>query len=228
MLVRAVVSLFLSFSSLSPSSFHPPVGEVCPDEIPESGLILDDLIAITDCDSSLITALVKGMKGYEHFGKDLSLNRRLIVVDFTQPSFEKRFYVFDLEKRSLIYHNYVAHGKNSGMVYARKFSNERHSNSSSLGFYRTAETYFGKHGLSLRLDGLEAGINHKARERAVVIHSAKYANPDFIKKHGRLGRSFGCPTLPEKEYKQVVDLIKEGTLLFIYYPDPQYLEKSKI
>ena len=226
MLVSTVVSLFFSFSNLSSSSGSPATGVLM--EISKTDMILEELLAFTDCDSSLTMAIKNGMKGYNHFAKHQDLNKRLIVVDFTQPSFEKRFYVFDLEKRALLYHNYVAHGKNSGVVYARKFSNERHSNSSSLGFYRTAETYFGKHGLSLRLDGLEEGVNDKARERAVVIHSAKYANSDFIKKYGRLGRSFGCPSLPERDYAQVIDLIKEGSLLFIYYPDPHYLGKSKI
>jgi hypothetical protein len=111
---------------------------------------------------------------------------------------------------------------------AEKFSNTPLSNQSSLGFYKTAETYHGKHGLSLRLDGLEKGINDKARQRAIVIHSAKYAEESFIKTYGRLGRSFGCPALPAGNYTEIIKLIKDGTLLFIYYPQPAYLENSSI
>jgi hypothetical protein len=128
----------------------------------------------------------------------------------------------------VIFQDYVAHGKNTGNLMAEKFSNRPFSNQSSLGFFQTAETYHGKHGLSLRLDGLEKGINDKARQRAIVIHSAKYAEESFIKKYGRLGRSFGCPALPAGNYYEIIELIKGGTLLFIYYPQPGYLENSSV
>jgi hypothetical protein len=128
----------------------------------------------------------------------------------------------------VIYQDYIAHGKNTGNLMAEKFSNTPHSNQSSLGFYKTAETYHGKHGLSLKLDGLEIGINDMARQRAIVIHAAKYAEESFIKKYGRLGRSFGCPALPAQNYDEIIELIKGGTLLFIYFPESRYLENSSV
>ena len=156
------------------------------------------------------------------------INNIISVLDFSQPSTNKRFYLIDLDTRQVIYQDYVAHGKNTGNLMAEKFSNTPHSNQSSLGFYKTAETYHGKHGLSLRLDGLEKGINNKARQRAIVIHAAKYAEASFIKKYGRLGRSFGCPALPAENYDEIIDLIKGGTLLFIYFPESGYLDESSI
>lgn len=152
----------------------------------------------------------------------------LIVIDFSQPSSNKRFYLIDMNSEKIIYNNYVAHGKNSGVLNAENFSNTPNSYQSSLGFFRTGETYFGKHGLSLKLDGLEEGINHLARQRNIVIHSANYAEEAFVKKYGRLGRSYGCPALPKEKYKELVHQIKNGTLLFIYYPKAEYLNKSSV
>lgn len=152
----------------------------------------------------------------------------IVVVDFSQPSTNKRFYLIDIISEKVIYNNYVAHGQNSGTLNADNFSNTPNSHQSSLGFFKTAETYFGKHGLSLKLDGLEAGINHLARHRNIVIHSANYAEESFIKKHGRLGRSYGCPSLPKGNYKELIHSIKNGTLLFIYHPKTEYLNNSPI
>ncbi|MCK5463934.1 MAG: murein L,D-transpeptidase catalytic domain family protein [Bacteroidales bacterium] len=156
------------------------------------------------------------------------INNVISVLDFSQPSTHKRFYLINLDTRQVIYQDYVAHGKNTGNLMAEKFSNTPHSNQSSLGFYKTAETYHGKHGLSLKLDGLEIGINDMARQRAIVIHAAKYAEESFIKKYGRLGRSFGCPALPAQNYDEIIELIKGGTLLFIYFPESRYLENSSV
>jgi len=168
-------------------------------------------------------------RGWKELKDSIGLTDNVIsVLDFSQPSTKKRFYLIDLQTRQVIFQDYVAHGKNTGNLMAEKFSNSPHSNQSSLGFYKTAETYHGKHGLSLRLDGLEKGINDKARQRAIVIHSAKYAEESFIKKYGRLGRSFGCPALPSGNYEDIIKLIKGGTLLFIYYPQPGYLENSSV
>ncbi len=152
----------------------------------------------------------------------------ITLVDFSKPSTEKRFFLIDIDSKEVVYQNYVAHGKNSGMLKAEKFSNIANSNQSSLGFYRTGETYYGKHGLSLKLDGLEKGINDMARKRHIVIHKAHYAEETFIKKYGRLGRSFGCPALPAANYQFVIDTIKDGTLLFIYHPKTTYIKTSSI
>lgn len=167
--------------------------------------------------------------GWMKLKDSLNLKDKIItVVDFSQPSDKKRFYLIDMDSMEVIYQNYVAHGKNTGVLVAKHFSNTPNSYQSSLGFFKTAETYQGKHGLSLKLDGLENGINNKARDRAIVIHAAKYAEESFIKKYGRLGRSFGCPALPSESYPEVIDIIKDGTLLFIYSPQEAYLEISPV
>ena len=148
------------------------------------------------------------------------------IIDFSKPSTEKRLIILDLKEQKILHHTYVAHGKNTGENWAEKFSNKQGSNQSSLGLYKTAESYFGKHGYSLRLDGLEKGFNDKARSRALVLHSAAYVSEDFIKKYGRLGRSFGCPAVPLENSKEIIDLIKGGSCLYIYANDSCYLENS--
>jgi len=141
----------------------------------------------------------------------------LTVVDFSLSSNVKRLWVIDMKNYSILFHSLVAHGRNSGEEFAKQFSNKPESFQSSLGFYSTAETYFGKHGYSLRLDGLESGINNKARDRAVVIHGADYVSESFIQKNGRLGRSFGCPSIPNEISKEIIDVIKDKSCLFVYH-----------
>lgn len=150
----------------------------------------------------------------------------ITIVDFSKPSSEKRFVVIDLDLRRVLFTCYVAHGKNSGTDLATSFSNRSESLMSSLGFYVTGETYSGKHGYSLRLDGLEKGINDNARSRDLVIHGADYVSEAYIAKYGRLGRSWGCPALPATISKQVIDLISEGSCIFIYADDKFYRENS--
>lgn len=152
----------------------------------------------------------------------------LTLIDFTKPSTEERLYVLDLKHRKTLFISHVAHGRNSGGNYATSFSNVNGSHQSSLGFYLTGGTYTGKNGYSLLLDGLEEGINDKARERAIVIHGAAYANPSVIASAGRLGRSFGCPALPQALNKAIIDVIKGGSLLFIYADDSKYVAQSRI
>jgi hypothetical protein len=134
----------------------------------------------------------------------------------------------DLNNKKVVYESLVSHGRNSGDEFAKKFSNVNESNMSSYGFYVTGNTYMGKHGLSLYLDGVDAGFNCNARNRNVVMHSAAYANADFIKKTGRLGRSLGCPAIPEANHKEVINTLENKTCLFIYYPDSAYEKKSKL
>lgn len=150
----------------------------------------------------------------------------LAIVDLSQPSVNKRLYVIDLEKQKLLLRTYVAHGRNSGELYAKKFSNDISSYQTSLGFYQTLTTYQGKHGLSLKLKGLETGFNTNALDRAVVIHGADYVSESFIRKNGRLGRSLGCPAVPYEIHKDLIETIKNGACLFVYSPDPHYLQKS--
>ncbi len=166
------------------------------------------------------------MKGYEKVQDSLGAGYRyLMIADFSKPSSEKRFYMIDLKDTALVLHEYVAHGKNSGVLYAKEFSNVPQSCQSSLGFYKVSEPYYGQHGLSIRLDGLDKDYNHLARNRAIVMHTASYAQPEFIKQNGRMGRSFGCPVLPEESFKKISGIIPGNSLLFIYYPDADYLEK---
>ena len=151
---------------------------------------------------------------------------RLAVIDFSLPSDKKRLWVFDLDQVSLLHKELVAHGKNSGNRVSKHFSNKTGSHQSSIGLFQANETYRGKHGYSLRLDGLEPGINDRARDRAIVIHGADYVDPSWIKAHGRIGRSHGCPAVRKEVIRQVVDNLKGGQLLFTYYPDQKWLGSS--
>lgn len=150
------------------------------------------------------------------------------IVDFSLPSSKKRLFVIDLDKGEVVYNTYVAHGVNSGKLMANQFSNSPESYKSSLGFYQTLDTYMGGHGYSLRLQGLEKGINDNANRRDIVIHGADYVDESLIQTQGYIGRSWGCPALPEKLYKPIINTIKNGTCLFIFSPDKAYLKKSAI
>ena len=140
----------------------------------------------------------------------------ITIVDYSKPSKEKRFFVIDIRKHKLLFHEFVAHGKGSGIDRATAFGNGDGTHISSLGAYVTAETYFGKHGYSLALDGMDKGINNNARARAIVVHGAWYVSQKFVKQHGRTGRSWGCPALDEAISKKVIDTIKNGSLLYIW------------
>lgn len=167
------------------------------------------------------------MNGWEKLENNLE-NPVLTIIDFSLPSTEKRFWVIDMEKSEILINTVVSHGRNSGQLMAESFSNKPESYKSSLGFFKTAETYFGKHGYSLRIDGLEKGINDQARNRAIVIHGADYAKEEFAKATGRLGRSLGCPALPPDISKEAIDIIKEGSLMFVFGKAPDYLENSEL
>ena len=152
----------------------------------------------------------------------------ITIIDFSKPSTEERFFVLDLENKKILHSSLVAHGKNSGWNIANEFSNKSGSLMSSLGFFLTSNTYYGKHGYSLRLKGLESPFNDKAEDRAIVIHKARYVSGEFINKNGRLGRSWGCPALPVENAVKIIDEIKSGTCLFIYAKNEDYLMNSKI
>jgi hypothetical protein len=151
----------------------------------------------------------------------------LTVIDYSKPSTAKRLWVLDLETREVLYQEFVAHGQGSGDNLATTFSNTPESHQTSLGLFATAETYLGKHGYSLRLDGLEPGFNDRARERAIVVHGAAYVSPAFVHAQGRLGRSWGCPAVSEKVARPLIDAVKGGNLLFAYYPDQRWLRTSQ-
>ena len=173
-------------------------------------------------------AFDKAMEGYFRIVNDVPVAKRniLTIIDFNKSSKQDRFFIVDLQKRKVLHESLVAHGRNSGWDIPEQFSNQPNSYKSSLGFYLTGETYIGKHGRSLKLDGLEKGINDNARRRYIVIHQADYVSDNFVDRVGRLGRSFGCPSLPAEDYDSVINLIKDRSLIFIYSNQSEYFKKS--
>lgn len=154
-------------------------------------------------------------------------DRLLTVIDYSKASTEPRLWVLDLERERVLFEELVAHGRGSGENFATRFSNLEGSHQTSLGLFRTADTYVGSNGYSLRLDGLEAGVNDRARERAIVMHGAPYVSEFNLRTLGRLGRSHGCPALRPAIARTVIDTIKQGSLVFAYYPDRQWLQGSR-
>jgi len=169
-------------------------------------------------------------KGYQRLldKKMITRTAYLTICDFSQSSRQKRLYIIDVENSQLLINTYVAHGKNSGAEYATSFSNTVESLQSSLGFYITSNNYIGKHGLSLRINGVDPGFNDKALERTIVIHGAAYVNEARARGGMYMGRSWGCPAVPENESEKIITTIKNGTCLFIYHPSRNYLLSSKI
>jgi len=164
------------------------------------------------------------MDGYNSI--ELTNKNLLSIIDYSKPSTEKRFFIIDIENHKLIYHTLVAHGKKSGYLNATKFSNKIGSHKSSLGFFRTGNSYFGIRGFSLQLEGLEKGINDNARLRGIIIHGANYVDERFVNGNGVIGRSWGCPAVSKKLSKEIINLLKDGSLLYIYADDEVYKEKS--
>lgn len=153
---------------------------------------------------------------------------RLAVIDYSLSSLKPRLWVFDLASHQLLYHEVVAHGQGSGGDVPTHFSNASDSHASSLGLFVTGDTYIGHNGYSLRMDGLEKGINDAAMARAIVMHGAAYVNPAVDRGMGRLGRSWGCPALREAVAKPIIDVMKNGQFVFSYYPDQAWLAHSAL
>ncbi len=175
------------------------------------------------------TAFELALKGWAKLKAKGEVSKDIIsICDFTQSSNNKRLYVINLATGTLLFNTLVAHGKNTGEEFAHYFSNKPSSLQSSLGFYVTREAYTGSHGLGLKLIGLEPGFNDRAEERAIVMHGATYACKEFIDQYGRLGKSWGCPAVPFEVHEQIINAIKDGTCLFIYYPDKAYLAASRL
>jgi len=167
------------------------------------------------------------LKGFNSIQDSLNKKfRYLAVVDFSKPSTERRFYLIDFTDTSVVCTDYVCHGKYTGENFATSFSNEVESNKSSLGFYILSETYTGQHGLSIRMDGLDKGFNDNARKRAIVMHTADYADEKLCQSQGRLGRSLGCPALPVSTFTKIAPQVTNNALIFHYYPDNNYLNSS--
>jgi hypothetical protein len=175
-------------------------------------------------------AFKEAITGYQNLLKSGTIlnNAILSIVDFSLPSYKKRLFVLDMENGKLLFNTLVAHGRNSGQIYATRFSNRNRSFESSLGFYLTGETYFGQNGYSLRLLGMEQGFNDNAYSRGIVIHPADYVNDEISKTYGRLGRSEGCPAIPSDIHRSVIETIKNGSCFFVYGKDKRYAIRSKL
>lgn len=175
------------------------------------------------------TVFQMALKGMEKLMKSgLVRDNILSIADFSKPSNEKRLFVIDLNNYQMLFHSLVAHGNRSGKEAAHVFSNKPKSNASSLGFYITGQTYRGSNGYSLKLQGMEKGINDAAFRRAIVVHGADYVSDSWINMQGYIGRSQGCPAVPMDISRPLIDEIKEGTVLFIYHPTSAYLSRSKL
>jgi len=168
----------------------------------------------------------QAMEGYTSI--DLANKKLISIIDYSKPSNEKRFFIIDIENRKLLYQILVAHGKKSGYLNATTFSNKYGSHKSSLGFFRTGKSYFGIRGYSLKLEGLEKGINDNAIQRGIIIHGADYVDERIAIGNGIIGRSWGCPSVSLKLSKTIINLLRDGSLLFIYADDELYKEKSLI
>lgn len=175
--------------------------------------------------SEAVRLAITGYEKLKQLGK-LTNRRYLTIADFSKPSNEKRFYIIDMQNQVMLIQTLVAHGRNSGLLFAKSFSNKTASFQSSLGFYITGNPYVGKHGTSLELNGVERGINDKAKERSIVIHGADYVSNSFVKTQGYVGRSLGCPAVPNTEIKAIIQAIKGASCLFVYAPNSNYLKKS--
>lgn len=160
--------------------------------------------------------------------EELLFNDSIItVIDYSKPSNVERLYILDIKNMKILEKSLVAHGQSTGSVIPVSFSNVCKSHKSSLGFYVTENTYLGKHGYSLRVEGIEKGINDNAKKRAIVFHGAQYVSQKYINEYGRIGRSFGCPALPLEKNREIIDLIKDRSCVFIYHPSSYYLKTSK-
>jgi len=202
-------------------------GQVVASATAHAGNLLADQLRRTapQIDHQVLELAVNAMQCATTHG--MSPSQRLAVIDYSLPSTEPRLWVFDLQKRKLLYRELVAHGRNTGENYARDFSNIEGSLKSSIGLFRTRETYNGSNGYSLRMDGLEEGFNDKALERAIVMHGAPYVSETLARKQGRVGRSWGCPAVRAGIARRMIDTLKGGQFLFSYYPDPRWLASSR-
>lgn len=221
------VTVVLGMSALSGPA--PKRTAPTPDPKPVSKKVLYDILRL-DTLSLSREAYLYAMQGYQNLqaAGELTNSRILSIVDFSLPSSKKRLFIIDMVTGKLLFNTYVSHGRNSGTDMATRFSNKPESNQSSLGFYVTGNTYKGSNGYSLKLDGQEQGINDNALLRKIVMHGSAYVNERVIAAKGYVGRSLGCPAVPAKLTKAIINTIKNGSCLFIYGHDTKYLTLSKI
>jgi hypothetical protein len=220
--------LFFSYSNKtnvidSENSKKPELAIVAKPTFESNVEVIYKSLNANQCELPNIESFKEALKGF-YLLKEKGLIQKdiLTLVDFSLSSNVKRLWVIDMATNTILYNSLVAHGRNTGEEFANSFSNANSSFKSSLGFYATGEIYNGKHGMSLKLDGLERGVNNNARERGVVIHSADYVSNSFIKNNKRLGRSQGCPAIPAEALKGIVNTIKNKSCLFIYHPSRSF------
>ena len=220
--------IFYFFFILIPIVNNARVTEIVSAEAVNEDIYTAVNLVDTGLSRNVFDLAIKGLKKLDAEGK-LNNPDIVTIADYSQSSNKKRLYVIDLKGRKLLFNTYVAHGRNTGDEYASSFSNEEGSLKSSLGFYVTEKPIIGSHtGFALLINGMEKGFNDQAVKRAIIIHAADYATENFIKKHGRLGRSLGCPALPPDMNKPIIEKIKGGTCLFIYNPDTKYISSSSL
>jgi hypothetical protein len=207
-----------SFSTITASENNPDSREWVAEELrvinPQAGNLNPDVLKLS------LNAYIKA----RHQGLDEK--QLLTIIDYSKPSTERRLWVVDLKRGKILFNTWVSHGKNSGNINATSFSNQPGSLKSSIGVFLTEATYMGGNGYSLRLSGLEHGINDNALRRDIVMHGAWYVNPNVIEKYGQIGRSWGCPAVSPSLAQPLIDTIKNKTLVVVYYPDQNWLNKS--
>ncbi|HHL3493168.1 TPA: murein L,D-transpeptidase catalytic domain family protein [Legionella pneumophila] len=225
----AVTSFNFSTSTI-PVSKAEPQGNLLYSEIPSIKMPLNEIKALlqkegTSLQPAVIDKVLTTIQCANAYQVDR--NNILTIIDYSMPSNQKRLWVFDLDKKELLFHTYVSHGIKSGTLLTDKFSNKFDSKASSIGVYKTEQVYYGREGLSLRLVGLDTKFNDNAFNRYIVMHGGWYMDEQFIKRYGRPGRSWGCPALPLPIKKQIINTIKDNSLLVVYYPSDEWFNKSK-
>lgn len=190
-------------------------------------IIRNSLSEKLNINSKAVLLAIKGYEKLKQLGK-IANQRYLTIADMSLASNHPRLYIIDMERQELLLKTFVSHGKNSGLLFAKQFSNSVGSFQSSLGFYVTGKPYQGKHGKSLVLKGMESGINDKAEQRAIVLHGADYANQGFVNQQGYLGRSLGCPAVPNNQVEEIIQAIQGASCLFVYAENKNYLQNSRL
>jgi hypothetical protein len=230
LLIVGCVTVVWGMSALSnPTEKKIMMAAVPAPAAPESKMMLYDNLRL-DTLSLSRQAFEYALEGYKSLktAGELPNDRILSIVDFSLPSSGKRLFIIDIISGKLLFNTFVSHGRNSGAAMATRFSNKPESNQSSLGFYVTGDTYRGEHGYSLKLEGKEKGINDNAYMRKIVVHGANYVNEKFISQKGYIGRSLGCPAIPDRLKTAIINVIRDGSCMFLYSPDRHYLSHSSV
>jgi hypothetical protein len=220
----------ISLNAINQQIVHPPTNTMC--EIPSIYPQID-ITAVRamlhdqapDLSEAVINKVATALKCTNNY--HLERKNILSVIDYSLPSNQKRLWIFDLGQNKLLFNTYVSHGIKSGTLLTNYFSNKNNSRASSMGVYKTDKAYYGREGLSLRLEGVDRGFNDNAMNRSIVMHGGWYMDEGFIKRYGRAGRSWGCPAVPLTMYQPIINTIKDSSLMVVYYPSDEWFGKSK-